>query len=67
MRDGVGQGFVGRETWGWMHYMFLVAFIGLFIGTSIVFVNDDIPISAAAFRLCTIISSMVTFISLSRR
>jgi Fe-S oxidoreductase len=41
-RDGVGQGFVGRETWGWMHYIFLVAFVGLFIGTSIVFVNDDI-------------------------
>jgi Fe-S oxidoreductase len=41
-RDGVGQGFVGRETWGWMHYAFLVAFVGLFIGTSIVFVNDDI-------------------------
>ncbi|HVC45473.1 MAG TPA: (Fe-S)-binding protein [Candidatus Binataceae bacterium] len=40
-RDGVGQGFVGRETWGWMHYAFLVAFTGLFIGTSIVFVNDD--------------------------
>ena len=41
-RDGVGQGFVGRETWGWMHYTFLVAFVGLFIGTSIIFVNDDI-------------------------
>jgi Fe-S oxidoreductase len=40
-RDGVGQGFVGRETWGWMHYAFLVAFVGLFIGTSIIFVNGD--------------------------
>jgi Fe-S oxidoreductase len=41
-RDGVGQGFVGRETWGWMHYTFIVAFVGLFIGTSLIFVNDDI-------------------------
>ena len=35
LRDGAGNGFVGRETWGWMHYTFIVAFIGLFIGTSI--------------------------------
>jgi hypothetical protein len=23
-RDGVGQGFVGRESWGWMHYAMIV-------------------------------------------
>jgi hypothetical protein len=41
-RDGVGQGYVGRESWGWMHYTFRVAFVGLFIGTSLIFVNKDI-------------------------
>jgi hypothetical protein len=41
-RDGVGQGYVGRETWGWIHYTFIVAFVGLFIGTSLVFVNDNL-------------------------
>ena len=41
-RDGVGQGFLGRETWGWMHYSFLVALVGLFIGTSLIFVNHDL-------------------------
>jgi Fe-S oxidoreductase len=41
-RDAVGQGFVARESWGWMHYTFLVAFIGLFIGTTIVAINDDV-------------------------
>jgi hypothetical protein len=24
---------LSRATWGWMHYTFIVAFIGLFIGT----------------------------------
>jgi hypothetical protein len=32
------RSFVGRETWGWMHYTFIVAFIG----TSIVFINGDL-------------------------
>ena len=32
--DGVGQGFVGRESWGGMHYAIIVAFVGLLIGTS---------------------------------
>jgi len=49
LRDGVGQGFVGRESWGWMHYSFLVAFAGLFIGTSIIFVNDGIAEAAGFF------------------
>lgn len=48
-RDGVGQGYVGRESWGWMHYSFLVAFVGLFIGTSIIFVNDGIAEAAGFF------------------
>jgi hypothetical protein len=34
LRDAVGQGYVVRETWGWMHYAFYVGFIGLFIGTT---------------------------------
>ena len=36
LRDSFGQGNVIRETWGWMHYAFYVAFVGLFIGTTIV-------------------------------
>lgn len=42
LRDGVGQGNVVRESWGWAHYAVVVAFIGLFIGTTIVFINSDI-------------------------
>ncbi len=40
LRDSFGQGVVIRETWGWMHYSFYVAFVGLFIGTVIVLIND---------------------------
>jgi hypothetical protein len=42
LREGAGNGFVGRETWRWMHCTFIVAFIGLFIGTTIVLINDDL-------------------------
>jgi Fe-S oxidoreductase len=42
LRDAVGQGRVVRESWGWMHYLLYVAFVGLFIGTTIVFINSDI-------------------------
>src|SRR5260370_18524288 len=42
LRDSFGQGNVIRETWGWMHYTFYVAFVGLFIGTTIVLINSDL-------------------------
>ena len=42
LRDSFGQGNVIRETWGWMHYAFYVAFVGLFIGTTIVAINSDV-------------------------
>ena len=42
LRDSFGQGIVIRETWGWMHYSFYVAFVGLFIGTTIVLINSDL-------------------------
>src|SRR5262245_26408466 len=42
LRDAFGQGYVVRESWGWMHYSFYVAFVGLFIGTTIVAINSDI-------------------------
>ena len=42
LRDSFGQGNVIRETWGWMHYAFYVAFVGLFIGTTIVVINSDV-------------------------
>ncbi len=42
LRDSFGQGIVIRETWGWMHYSFYVAFVGLFIGTTIVLINSDV-------------------------
>ncbi len=41
-RDALGQGFVVRERWGWMHYSFYTAFIGLTIGTTIVLINSDV-------------------------
>lgn len=51
LRDGIGQGSVIRETWGWMHYAFYVGFIGLFIGTTIVFFNSDLRWAAGLFGL----------------
>jgi Fe-S oxidoreductase len=42
LRDSFGQGNVIRESWGWMHYSFYVAFVGLFIGTTIVLINSDV-------------------------
>ncbi len=51
LRDGVGQGYVVREPWGWMHYAFYVAFIGLTIGTTIVFFNSDLRALAGLFGL----------------
>ncbi len=50
-RDGIGQGYVVRETWGWMHYAFYVAFIGLTIGTTIVLINSDIRDLARLFGI----------------
>jgi Fe-S oxidoreductase len=41
LRDAFGQGYVTREAWGWMHYSFYVAFVGLLIGTTIVAINSD--------------------------
>src|SRR5215469_9732501 len=42
LRDAFGQGYVVRESWGWMHYAFYVSFVGLFIGTTIVLINSDL-------------------------
>jgi len=41
LRNGVGQGFVGRKSWGWMHHAIYVGFLGLFIGKTIIFFNDE--------------------------
>ncbi|HTY53897.1 MAG TPA: (Fe-S)-binding protein [Candidatus Binataceae bacterium] len=49
VRDAIGQGYVIREAWGWMHYSFYVAFIGLAIGTTIVLINSDVREIAALF------------------
>ena len=51
LRDSFGQGNVIRETWGWMHYAFYVAFVGLFIGTTIVAINSDVRDLFDAFGL----------------
>ena len=48
IRDAAGQGNVVRETWGRIHYAFYVGFLGLFIGTTIIFFNDEIA-EASAF------------------
>ncbi|HYA34766.1 MAG TPA: heterodisulfide reductase-related iron-sulfur binding cluster [Candidatus Binataceae bacterium] len=42
IREAIGQGNIVRESWGWSHYAFYVAFIGLAIGTTIVLVNSDV-------------------------
>ena len=49
VRDTAGQGNVIRETWGWLHYAFYVGFLGLFIGTTIIFFNDGIAEAAGFF------------------
>ena len=49
VRDTAGQGNVIRETWGWLHYAFYVGFLGLFIGTTIIFFNDGIAEAARFF------------------
>ena len=49
LRDTAGQGNVIRETWGWIHYAFHVGFLGLFIGTTIIFFNDGIAEAAGFF------------------
>jgi len=51
LRDAIGQGYVVRETWGWMHYAMYVGFIGLFIGTNVIFANSDIRDLAGLFGL----------------
>lgn len=51
LRDAIGQGYVVRETWGWMHYAMYVGFIGLFIGTNIIFLNGNIRDLAGLFGL----------------
>ena len=51
LRDAIGQGYVVRETWGWMHYAMYVGFIGLFIGTNIIYLNGDIRDLAGLFGL----------------
>src|SRR5579863_866956 len=51
LRDAIGQGYVIRETWGWMHYSFYVAFIGLTIGTTIVLINSDVRELLALFGI----------------
>ena len=49
LRDTAGQGNVIRETWDWIHYAFHVGFLGLFIGTTIIFFNDGIAEAARFF------------------
>src|SRR5258708_26003046 len=49
LRDTAGQGNVIREIWGWIHYAFYVGFLGLFIGTTIIFFNDGIAEAAGFF------------------
>jgi len=51
LRDAFGQGYVVRESWGWMHYAFYVGFVGLFIGTTIVLINSDLRELLALFGL----------------
>lgn len=63
LRDAIGQGYVIRETWGWMHYAMYVGFIGLFIGTSIVFFNSDLRDLAGLFGLPLIFISATSIFS----
>ena len=49
MGDTAGQGNVIRETWGWLHYAFYVKFPGLFVGTTIIFFNNEIAEAAGFF------------------
>jgi hypothetical protein len=41
-RDSIAKNLADRETWGGMQCAFIVALVGLFVGTCLVFVNHDI-------------------------
>jgi hypothetical protein len=59
LRDTAGQGNVICETWGWIHYAFYVGFLGLFIGTTIIFFNDEIAEAAGFFGFpCYLVDMM---------
>src|SRR5690349_4837021 len=40
--DAFAQRIVVRERWGWTHAAFYLAFVGLFAGTTVVFINSDV-------------------------
>jgi hypothetical protein len=48
-RHRLAGGNVIREAGGWMHYAFYVGFLGLLIGTTIIFFNDGIAETAGFF------------------
>jgi hypothetical protein len=50
MNQPTGQGNAIRETWGWLHYVFYVGFLGFFIGTTTVVFNDGIAEAAGFFE-----------------
>jgi hypothetical protein len=59
VRDTAGQGNVIRETWGSLHYAFYVGFLALFIGTTIIFFNDEIAEAAGFFGFpCYLVGMM---------
>ena len=66
LRDSFGQGNVIRETWGWMHYSFYVAFVGLFIGTTIVAHQQRRARPVQSVRPRSSISTTATSISTSK-
>jgi hypothetical protein len=49
VRDTAGHGNMICETWGWFHYAFYVKFPDLFVGTTIIFFNDEIAEAAGFF------------------
>jgi hypothetical protein len=49
LRDTAGQCNAIRETWGWLHYAFYVKFPGPFVGTTIIFFNNEIAEAAGFF------------------
>jgi len=51
LREGVGQGAVVRESWGWIHYGMIVGFVGLACGTTIVLINSDVRLFFGLFGL----------------
>ncbi|MGH7914729.1 MAG: hypothetical protein ACREPW_08775 [Candidatus Binataceae bacterium] len=58
LRDTAGQSSVVRESWGWIHFAFYAGFLGLFIGTTIIFFQRRDHRGGRIFRVPLLLDGM---------